>query len=164
MSLLETANVIRDTVPAERRVQISMTFGASLIARGGNIDSAAMLTVANCACDGFCCASVVIGAVVAGEASRVCDVSGELASLPQVADRAFFFEDSVRPRESAAAVNPRVFKNAALGDPDERKQRQQDAEPQFGALQRRRPLEIVEVDTLREFFSRAGACHVFPLC
>ena len=44
-------------------------------------------------------------------------------------------------------------------DPEKRKQRQREAEPKLGALERRRPLEIIEVDALRELFGCACACH-----
>ncbi len=49
------------------------------------------------------------------------------------------------------------------GDPDQREQRQQKAEPEFRALERGRPLEIIEVDALGEFLCCACACHVLSL-
>ena len=61
--------------------------------------------------------------------------------------------------EAAATINARVSENGAFGNPSERKQGQQETEPKFRALQRRRPLEVVEVDALREFLSCACACH-----
>src|SRR5437762_9741200 len=72
--------------------------------------------------------------------------------------------DLVRFGEPAAAVDTGVLEKGAFGDPQEPEQRQQEAEPEFGAFQRRRPLEIVEVDTLGELFCCACACHVFKRC
>ncbi len=36
----------------------------------------------------------------------------------------------------------------------------EDAQPEFGALQWRRSLEVVEIDALREFFCGASSGHV----
>ena len=63
------------------------------------------------------------GAVVAIKAAENVHLGGELAGNSCVARVALFFENGVRLREAAAAVNARVFKNGALGDPNERKQR-----------------------------------------
>ena len=104
------------------------------------------------------------GSIVAIEAAKYAGPCGELAGGSCVAEVALFFENGVRFGEPAAAVNAGVLEKGAFGDPQEREQRQQEAEPEFGAFQRRRPLEIVEVDTLGEFFCCACACHVFKLC
>jgi hypothetical protein len=161
MAVLQTANMICDIGPTERRVQIGMTFGASLIAHSGNIDSPAMLTVARAARERFFCIAVVSWAIVAGEASRVRDLGGELAGFPRVAGRAFFFEHGMGIAHPPAGINAIVAGKGAPGNPDQRKQRQQDAEPEFRALQRRRPLEIIQVDALGKFFGCACACHFF---
>ena len=54
-----------------------------------------------------------------------------------------------------------VAGKSAPRNPSQCEQRQQQADPEFRALQWRLPLEIIEVDALREFFSRACACHFF---
>jgi len=69
----------------------------------------------------------------------------------------------MRFREPPAAVNARIFKNRPFPTPNQRQQRQQHAEPEFRALQRRRPLEIIQVDPLRQFFRCPCACHVVLL-
>ena len=101
--------------------------------------------------------------IVAVEASAVGSFRRKSARLLDVTGGAFFFENCVRPRHAAAAVDAVVAGKSAPRNPDERAKRQQETEPEFGALQRRRPLEIVQVDALRELFCSACACHVFAL-
>src|SRR5260370_38510895 len=105
-----------------------------------------MFGVASCTCQRFRGAGVMNGAIVTLEASVVCRFRGKCASLLRVARGAFFFEDSVRFRHSPATVNPRIPGKGALSDPNPREQRKQEAEPEFRALQRRRPLELIEAD------------------
>ena len=76
-----------------------------------------------------------------------------------MASGAFFFENRVWFGQTAAAVNARVFEKRPFRNPHKRKKRQQQAKPESCTLQRRRPLEIIEVDALREFFCCACACH-----
>src|SRR5437879_4768579 len=101
------------------------------------------------------------GAVVTVEASVVNHFRGKYTGLLHMARSAFIFKNDVRLGQTSAAVNARVFENSMFGDPHEREQRQQGTQPEFGALQRRRPLEIIQVDALRELFCRACACHCF---
>jgi hypothetical protein len=100
---------------------------------------------------------------VAGEASDVDGFRGKYAGLSRMTRGAFFFQDGMRFRQTAAAVDAQVFQDSPSGDPDKHEQRQQETEPESGPLHRRRPLEIVEVDALRQFFCCACACHVFLL-
>ena len=103
------------------------------------------------------------GAVVAVEAGVVDGFRGKCTSDLQVAGGTFFFENGMRFGELATTVNAGVFEKSASGDPEERKQRKQEAEPEFRALQQRRPLEIVQVDALREFFCCSSSRHSFTL-
>ena len=103
------------------------------------------------------------GAVVAVEAPEYICFGGELTGNSCMAQVALLFKNGMGFGQAAAAVNAGVFENGTFGDPHKREQRQQKTEPEFGALQRCRPPEIVEVNALREFFSRACACHVFLL-
>src|SRR5467141_4662310 len=57
-----------------------------------------------------------------------------------------------------------VAGKSAPRNPSQCEQRQQQADPEFRALQWRLPLEIVEVDALRELFCCACACHVSLNC
>jgi hypothetical protein len=99
--------------------------------------------------------------IVAGEAGAVGGFGGKSAGLLEVARGAFFFEDGVGCGHAAAAVDAGIFGERAFSDPHQCEEREQDAEPQFGALQRRRPFEIVQVDALRQLFCCACSWHVF---
>ena len=98
-------------------------------------------------------------AVVAVEASAVGGFGGKGAGLLEVAGGAFLFQDGMGAGHAATGVNTMIAREAAPSDPNEREERQERAEPEFGALQRGRPLEIVEVDALGEFFGCACARH-----
>src|SRR5205807_1781743 len=52
-----------------------------------------------------------------------------------------------------------VARNAAADDPQKREKRHEEAEPEFRALERRRPLEVMEVDALRELLGCPCSCH-----
>ena len=52
-----------------------------------------------------------------------------------------------------------VARNAASDDPQKREKRSEEAEPEFGVLERRRPLEVVQVDALRELLGCSRSCH-----
>jgi hypothetical protein len=94
-----------------------------------------------------------------GETRIVRSLRGRGPGLLQVARSAFFFQNGMRFREPPAAINARVFKNSPFSDPNECQERQQHAEPEFRTLQRRRSLEIIQVDALRQFFRCPCACH-----
>jgi hypothetical protein len=78
-----------------------------------------------------------------------------------VASDAVVGENGVRFGHFAAAVDAGILGEDEPSNPGQREQGKQDGQAQFGALQRRRPFEIVQVDALREFFRCASACHVF---
>lgn len=141
--------------------QIRMTFGARLIAGSVNVHAAAVLAMTSGAFECLRLIGVMDRAVVTGQASVVGGLCGKRAGLLHVAGGAFLFEDRVRLGHSPAGIDAVVTGKAVPCDPNERKQRQQKAEPEFRALQRRRPLEIVKVDALRELFCCACAWHVF---
>ena len=77
-----------------------------------------------------------------------------------MARRASLFEDGVRRGHAATAVYARIFVERVPGNPDYRQDRYEKAQPELGAFQRSRSLEIVEIDALREFFGGARSSHV----
>ena len=80
-----------------------------------------------------------------------------------MARRALRFEDGVLGGHSAAAVDTRIFVERMPRNPRDRQDWQKKAQPELGTLERSRPLEIVEIDALREFFGGARSSHVvFP--
>ena len=77
-----------------------------------------------------------------------------------MARRALLFEDGVRRGHAATAVHTRIFVERVPGNPDYRQDRYEKAQPELGAFQRSRSLEIVEIDALGEFFGGARSSHV----
>jgi hypothetical protein len=77
-----------------------------------------------------------------------------------VARRALFFKDGVRRGHATAAVYPRIFVKRVPGNPYDCQNRKKNAQPQLGAFQQSRSLEIVEIDALREFFGSTRSSHV----
>ena len=140
-----------------------MAYRAGLIADSGNINPALVFCVALGAREFLSAADadgVMRGPIVALETGVVGSFRGERARFLHVTRHTFFFEDRMSLRHTPARVHALVSGKTAPRDPRQCQQRQQQAEPEFGALQRRRPLEIVEVDALREFFCCACARHV----
>ena len=103
---------------------------------------------------------MVDGAIVAGEASVAGGFCGKGPGLLHMAGGALFFENGVGSGHPAAGIHAMIAGKTMPGDPNESEQRQQKTEPKFCALERRRPLEIVEVDALGELLCCACACHV----
>ena len=102
------------------------------------------------------------GAIVAGGTSPAVGFCGKRAHLLHMAGSTFFLEDGVGSGHPAAGIHTMITGKTMPDDPDQREQGKQEAKPEFRALQRGRPLEIVEVDALGEFLCCACACHVSP--
>ncbi len=98
-------------------------------------------------------------AIVAGEAGAIGGSCGKRFGLAQMAGGALFFQNGVGTRQAAAAVDVGIARQAFFCDPKESQQKEHKADPQFGALERRRPLEIIEVDALCESLCRARSRH-----
>jgi len=108
-----------------------------------------MLGVARGALRGAHPASVVDRAVMTRETSLILDLGREARGLLDVTRRALRFEDGVRRGHAAAAVDPRIFVERVPENPHYRQGRREKTQPELGAFQRSRPLEIVEIDALR---------------
>ena len=107
--------------------------------------------------------SMVDRTVMTRETSLILDLGREDRGLLDVARCALRFEDGVRRRHAAAAVDPRIFVECVPENPQYGQHRREKTQPELSALQRSRPLEIVEIDALREFFGGACSSHVvFP--
>ena len=163
MAVLKAVDVCSNHRRTPVHFQVRVAFGATLVTRGVDIHAAAMLTMACRAGQRFSLINVMDRPVVTREAGRVGSLGGKCAGLLHMAAGAFLFEDGVSFRHASAGIHAVITGKAAPGDPHQCQQRQQQAQPEFGSLQRRRPLEIVEVDALREFLGCACACHVFLL-
>src|SRR4029077_8839261 len=109
-----------------------------------------MLDVASRAVRGINLFLMMVWAVVAVEASGVSRFRGKCAFSSQVASRAVFFQHRMCFAHAGAGIDAMIARKPAPHNPNQREQRHHEAEPEFRTLQRRRPLEIVEVDALCE--------------
>ena len=159
MAVLETLNVALEVWLAAVGLQVGVTFGAALIAHGGDRHASAMFRVACGAIGSFCGSGMVCGAIMASEASAIGGFCGKRVSLLKVASGALFFEDGMRGRHSSAAVDAVVAADGVPRNPRDGQSGRENTHQQLGALEWRRPLEIVQVDALREFFGCACTCH-----
>jgi hypothetical protein len=99
-----------------------MTFGAGLIARGGDVNAASVFGVTLCAPQLFSADDtdrVVDWTIVACEAGRVCSPRGESAGLLHMASGAFFFENGVSFRHASARVHAMITRKSAPRDPNQ---------------------------------------------
>src|SRR5208282_23552 len=71
------------------------------------------------------------------------------------------FQHRVRRAHPPARIHPRILCETVPANPSKRQQRRHHAEPQFRALERRRPLEIVQVHPLRQLLRRPRPSHFF---
>jgi hypothetical protein len=98
--------------------------------------------------------------IVACQASVIRGFCRKLPCSLQVAGSALFFQDGVRFAHASAGINTRIFPGAVPKDPNYCQQWHKRAQQKFYALEGRRPLEIIEVDALRQFFSGASSRHL----
>src|ERR1700687_5224158 len=164
MAVFETSDVRCEPRRVAAGLQVRVTFCAGLTARSGDVDAPTVFGMTRRASRRWRLRGVMHGAVVAVEASAVGSLGGICASILQVTGNTFLFENGMRFRHTPARVHAMVSGKTAPRNPSEREQGQQETKPEFRALQRRRPLEIVEIDALREFFCCSCAGHVFLFC
>jgi hypothetical protein len=138
-----------------------VAFGARFLAWRGDIYAPAMFCVAGGTIRRARLISVVDRAVMARETSLILDLRRKYRSPLDVACRALFFEDGVRRGHAAAAVYASIFVERVPGNPHDRQDRQKKTQPELGAFQWRRSLEIVEIDALSKFFGGARSSQVF---
>jgi hypothetical protein len=105
---------------AASRFEIDVTFGASLIASGDDVDAPAVFGVTRCARRACRLCGVMDGSVVAVEASVVRHFRGKYVGLLHMARGTFLFKNGVWLGKAPAAVNARIFEKSAFRDPEER--------------------------------------------
>src|SRR5262245_35659767 len=125
-----------------------MAHGAGLVRSGGETDFAPVLYVTFSAIESASLFGMVNGAVMAGEAGGIFGLGAEVTGLLDVAGGTLRFENGVRFAEAPAGIDAGIALGEVIRDPEESDKRKQKAEPEFGALEPRRPFEIVEVDAL----------------
>src|ERR1700730_17677150 len=152
MAVFETSDVGCESRRVAAVLQVRVPFWGGLLAHGREVDVPAMLNMTRRASRSWRLRGVMDGAVVAVETSAVGSLGGKCAGFLRVTCNTFFFENGMSFRHTPSPVSTIVSGKTAPRDPVESEQGQQEAEPEFCALQRRRPLEIVKVDALGEFF------------
>ena len=163
MIALKAIDVARESRRAVARRQIRMALRAVRVARGRQSNRSAMIGVAGGARRRELLRRVMNGAVVAGEAFLVGDFLAEKSRLRDVARGALPGQHRVRGRQRARRINAPVAAHSVPREPHERERRQRHRQPKRPASQRARPLEIFQVDPLREFLGCACSRHVETL-
>jgi hypothetical protein len=100
---------------------------------------------------------------MAGQAFLIRDLFTEKTGLRYMAGGALAGQHSVRGGQSSRRVNAMVSANCGPGKPQHRQDWQGRRKQEAPVAQRVRPLEIIEVNTLREFFCCARSWHGQPL-
>ena len=160
MPILKTLDMgcVARTRPAAS-LQISVALRATLILRRDNIHSPAMLRMATRATKGIRLRSVMHRAVVTSQTSRIASLRRKRSRRPHMARRALRFQHRVCRTHPPARIHARVPRKSVPSNPNQHKRRQPHAKPKFRALQPRRPLEIIQVDPLRQFLSCSCSRH-----
>src|SRR5690349_9997841 len=117
MTFLETIDLRGVSRLRTAGFQVRVTTRTGLIARGREIDFAAVLGVTGCAVGRGNLGWMMDGAVVTSEAGRVCGSCGKGAALLNVAGGAFFFEDRVGLRQAATGINAVIAGETAPCNP-----------------------------------------------
>ena len=159
MAFLEAINLSDVSRIRVTDSQFTVATGTCLIPNGGKVGRAAMFGMARRAAGCGSLGGMMGWAIVAGEAGAVGSFRRKCFGLAHVAGGTLFFEDGVGSGQAAAAVNAGIAGQAFFGDPKEGQQQEHEAEPKLGALERRRPLEIIQIDALGELFRCACASH-----
>jgi hypothetical protein len=161
MPVLQTRNMRRVIRRAAASFQIPVALRASLVLRRNNIHSPAVFGVARRATKCIRLRSVVHRPIVARQTSRIAGLRRKHARRLHVARRTVSLQHRVRLAHSPARIHPRVPRKSVPANPNQRDRRQPHAQPKLRALQRRRPLEIIQVDPLRQLLGCPCSSHSF---
>jgi hypothetical protein len=151
MIAFKTADVADDTGGTPARREIGVALRTVCIAGGGQPNCSPMIGVAGSARRRERLRCVMDGAVMARETFLIADLFIEKTPRGGVAGGTPLRENGVRGGQASGRVNATVATNAIPGNPEDGEGQRCDRKPQSPAPQRARPLEIVEIDALREF-------------
>jgi hypothetical protein len=98
---------------------------------------------------------------MAREALLVDDFCFVKAQVGQMAGRTLLGEDGVRGGQASGGIHAAVAANAVPRDPQNGERRRRNGKQKSPAAQRARPLEIVEIDALRELLGCACSRQEF---
>jgi hypothetical protein len=163
MVALETCDVACDAHRSSARGQIRMTLCARGVARSRQTDRTAMIRVAGSAGGSKNLRGVMNRPVMAGEALLIRDLLAEKTGMRDMAGSALLGQHSVCRGETPRRINAMVSANSVPCKPEHRQNRQSHRKHEAPVAQRMRPLEIIQVDALREFFCCARSWHSEPL-
>ena len=161
MPVFKTCNMRSKSSRASAFLQIRVTLRATLVPRRNDIHSSAMLRVARRATKCFGLRGVMHRPIVARQTSRIAGLRGKRALPLQVARRALSLQHRVRRAHPPARVHPRIARETVPPDPHQSNRRHANAQPKPRALQRRRPLEVIQVDPLRQLLGCSCSRHSF---
>jgi hypothetical protein len=136
-----------------------MALRATRVADGGEANRSPVVGVAGCTGRSKRLRRLVNRSVMAGQAFLVRNFLAEKSNLGDVAGHALFGQDCVRWGQSASRIDAPVGANGVPPNPDNRERRQRQRKQKSPSPQRTSPLEILEVNSLREFFGCARSWH-----
>lgn len=139
--------------PARREVRV--TLRTIRVARSGKSNRSTMIGVAGSARGRECLRCVMQGPVMAREAFLVVDHFAVKTKVGHVAGGTLLRENRVRGGQASGGVHAAVAANRIPRDPQDGQRRRRNGKQKSPAAQRARPLEIVEIDALREFLGCA---------
>ena len=159
MPILETPDVIRVPRRPTRALQVAVAGRAALIARRNQIHSSPMFGVARRTTKRGVPRRVMQRRVVAGQTSRITGLSRKRARRLEMARLTLRFQYRVRLAHPSARIHARVPRKSVPRDPNQCQRRHPHTQPKLRALQPSRPLEIIQVDPLRQFLSCSCSRH-----
>ena len=161
MIAIKTADVADKTggTPARREVRVALR--AVRVARGGKSNRSPMIGVAGGARRRERLRYVMHRAVMAREALLVDDLCVVKTQVGQMAGRTLLGQNRVRGGQTSGGVHAAVAADAVPRDPQDGERRRRNGKQKSPAAQRARPLEIVEIDALREFLGCACSRQEF---
>ena len=172
MPILKTSDVFRKSRRGNTRRQIAVALCARLVPRRRQIQPPVMLHMAFRASKllSLRCCLVMRWPVMTSQARRIRRRSRKSSRQLPMARRALLFEHCVCSTQSPAGINAIIMSKKVPTDPHQRNHRRQNRQPQFRALERSRPFEIIQVNPLRDRLGCPCPCHFWrcgglpPLC
>jgi hypothetical protein len=136
-----------------------MALRAVLVAGCGEANCSTVVGVAGRTGRSKCLRHLVNCTVMASQTFLVGNFLAEKSGLRDVAGRALAGQHGVRRRERAGGIDAPVSTDGVPRQPDNRERGQRQRKQKFPSSQRASPLEILEVNSLRELFGCARSWH-----
>jgi hypothetical protein len=163
MIAFKTADVSDNTSRTPARREVRVTLRTICIACGGKPNRSPMIGVAGCARGRERLRFVMQGAVMARETFLIDYFLVVKTQIGQMAGGALPGENRVCGGQASGGVHAAVAANAIPGDPQDGERQCRNGKQKSPAAQRARPLEIVEIDALRELLGCACSRQERPV-